>query len=509
MAHGIGGNYVSLSSGHINHRTHKKWGLNDLLMVILPVIGIFFAILHHLFYSALDGHPSIPLHVLNMWGFQVDMTGWALTAGNTFSWFVRQTFSWSINIVLVNRFWHLLHDKQFTIREVDSIFDIKARFYTKTAICRATGLLFIAAASFAMGIMAIIPPAALVSTMQPMNTGCDIPTVRLPASTNLLNNGAVESLAMMTIASGSIVPPSSNPCFNCTYNTTFSAPAINCSTTTSHPFSADTAAAPMLWNTSFDGQGPSVYIWSRDGDFYLRKFSKPEVVVCSLFAATYNVNVQYGNGTIVTGGVTDIRPYDEHDPITNATYFETLFAFSCALGGVAQVDFATPNPPLPFHMSFTTNAAVAPSVIFRNESYWAVKGDLHETLRMVMQNMSLGLLGIDLSLDPQTPTITSFFHGTCLTKVVVYTYNWTRLVVAYSAGGLITVLCVISGVSSVRAGKGGTNEFTRLVDAILTKDFIDKVADSESKLLVQLPRNTTIKAVEGRFVSVKEEPSET
>jgi hypothetical protein len=161
-----------------------------------------------------------------------------------------------------------------------------------------------------------------------------------------------------------------------------------------------------------------------------------------LLTATYNVNVEYGNGTTVTGTVTDIRPYDEYDPVTNATYFETLFAYSCAMNGAAQVDYTTPGPSLPFAMTFHTNVAVAPALVSRNESYWALRGDLRETLIMVMQNMSLGLLGIDLSLDPETPTVTSIFRGTCLTKVVVYAYDWRRLVVTYSLGGLITIVCI-------------------------------------------------------------------
>jgi hypothetical protein len=213
-----------------------------------------------------------------------------------------------------------------------------------------------------------------------------------------------------------------------------------------------------------------VYVWSREGDFYLKNFSKPEVVLCSLLTATYNVNIQYGNGTTVTGAATDIRPYDRYDSITNATYFETLFSYYCVITGVARVDFTTANPLQPFRLSFGANVAVAPALISRNESYWAVKGSLRETLFMVMQNMSLGLLGVDLSIDPGTPTITSVFHGTCLTKVVVYAYNWIPLGVAYSVGGLITIICAVFGILSVRAGKGGRNEFTQLVDAILTED---------------------------------------
>jgi hypothetical protein len=172
------------------------------------------------------------------------------------------------------------------------------------------------------------------------------------------------------------------------------------------------------------------------------------------------------------------------------------------MNGAAQVDYTTPGPSLPFAMTFHTNAAVAPALVSRNESYWALRGDLRETLIMVMQNMSLGLLGIDLSLDPETPTVTSIFRGTCLTKVVVYAYDWRRLVVTYSLGGLITIVCVIFGVLSVRAGKGGRNEFTQLVDAILTKDLMEKAEDSERKV-VQLPRDVTIKAVKGHFEVVE------
>jgi hypothetical protein len=144
----------------LTHRT-EKWGWVERLMVILPMIGISCAILHHTFYNALDGRPSIPLREVDMWGFEVDITGWAFIIGNTFSWIVGQIFSWSINIVLVNRFWHLLHDRQFTVREVDDIFDITATFYTKTAIRRATSLIFIAAASFAIGVITIFPPLPL------------------------------------------------------------------------------------------------------------------------------------------------------------------------------------------------------------------------------------------------------------------------------------------------------------------------------------------------------------
>jgi hypothetical protein len=471
-------------------------------MVILPIIGISCAILHHTFYNALDGRPSIPLREVDMWGFEVDITGWAFIIGNTFSWIVGQIFSWSINIVLVNRFWHLLHDRQFTVREVDDIFDIKATFYTKTAIRRATGLIFIAAASFAIGVITIFPPAALTSTIQSRDTGCNIPTVRLPPSAALLDNGAVESLALMTVASGSIVPPTSNPCYNCTYNTTFSAPTINCSTTTSHPFSPDTELVRVLWNATFVRQEPSVYIWSRQGNFYLRNFTEPEIVRCSLLTATYHVNVEHGNGTMVTGIATDIRPYDEYDPITYATYLETLFAYSCSMDGTAKIDYTTPGPSRPFTKLFDTNAAVAPALVSRNESHWALVGGLQETLFMVMQNMSLGLLGIDLSLDPETPTITSVLRGTCLTKAVVYAYDWKRLVTAYSLGGLITIVCAIFGVLSVRAGKGGRNDFTRLVDAILTKDLMGKAEDSAGRV-VQLPRDVTIKAVNGHFEVVE------
>ncbi|TDL15690.1 hypothetical protein BD410DRAFT_808734 [Rickenella mellea] len=479
-----------------------------LKFLLFTSIGALFAIFHHIFYMMLSHHPKFasPLK----FGHSTIGPSWALTVGNGLSWLVQLFYTLAIGGVLVQRFWHLLHDRHFTLNEMNDVFSITSAFYTKTAIFRVPGLALFAVISLGMGavISTFVPPSLAVS-VRPLSEPCNIFTVdftgtSIDPNSTIFKTPAVDHLARQVIFTQSNVVPQSSPCSNCTYNVTYSAPALTCERVplaATLPFfhpELESATHTTIWNTSvlLDPPNPgsvSILIWSRVGSFSgtTGNYSDPETIGCVTKNATYHVNVDHRNGTRVTANV-DIVPFSQNIPNETALAFEALGqSLGSALGGTMVFNV----PPkadsgevdgFPF-IAYTTLGTYSPTS-------WALNVDLLTNLPTLMHNISTSLLAGSLTPDGTKSTLSPVPDGQCFNESTVYVYDRVRLLVVYGVALLVTLVCVASGIHSVIVGRGGSMSFTSLVYAITSPEMIEAVKEQE------LSPQTVIHAVKGRFV---------
>ncbi|TDL18735.1 hypothetical protein BD410DRAFT_792906 [Rickenella mellea] len=435
------------------------------------VLGACLAIAHHFFYRSLAGRRSTPKE-FSFLKYTIPFP-WAITIGNSFAWIIQTLLTVSIGEVISQRFWHLLHEKSIKLKNMDGVYDIKSAFWHPRILFCATGLSILAAILPAMSytIGSFASPALSVGP-QPLSGICSISTVDLGGSELIVAGGsatpALIQLAIRTLESGSYLPPLPSPCGNCTYNVTYTAPALQCShiNISSSPFLNDSVTDTVLWNSSL-GPDPSGV------------GSEPEIVSCKALNATYYANVGYITGAVVNTTVQIIPNVD--GPTGEVTVQQTAFsAMIQALNVAIQGTLVDSSG----NISERSLVAYSPLGNFSPQS-WTINGDLGTVLSMLVQNISIGLLAKSVAADSTSSTLSSLSDGQCMVETIVYQYDHVRLLSTYGVGFLVTAICAAFGIQSQLSGNGGSMSFNSMMIATdrLNKD--------------DLP--LAVRAVKGRF----------
>ncbi|TDL17433.1 hypothetical protein BD410DRAFT_843590 [Rickenella mellea] len=473
-------------------------------LLVFPVVGTIFIIFHHFFCRTLSHHPALAM-TFTVRGFTIQPT-WALTIGNGIAWVVQFFFTLAIGIVLVQRLWYTLHRQCFTLKELDDIFDIQSAFWKKTPIFRVTGLAFLAVISLGMGaFISTFAPASLSVGNRPLPASCNIKTVDFKNSTMLVGSTpspAITELAIRTLESASYLPPSSDPCTDCTYNVSYTAPVLTCSNInmSSSPFLPDNVNNTVLWNSTHaidPVKGDvNIFVWSREGSFQYGNYTNPQVILCTAQNGSYEVSISHGNGTSANATWQIIPSYS--DPSGNATQEQLAFdavmlALGVALQGPLNVITTDANA-----VSVQQETLVSSSPLGTlTQNTWTLNGDLLTTLPMLMQNVSIGLLAGSVTVDASSSSLIQQAGSICSRQAVVYIYDRTRLLLVYLVALLVTMICVMFGIHSVLRRKGGSTTFSNLVNAILSPELIERHQESPGG---KLPLDTVISAADGRFV---------
>ncbi|TDL18739.1 hypothetical protein BD410DRAFT_842607 [Rickenella mellea] len=464
------------------------------------VIGTCVALAHHFFCNFLSGRPSTSVE-FSFLKFTLDLP-WALTIGNGLAWLVQFLFTLSIGEVIAQRFWHLLHSKPIDLEKMDDVYQIQTTFWKPSLWHYATTLSVLAAILLAMSatLSTFTSPALSVGPVL-LYGPCSLSTVDLGSSELLVAGGsatpALVQLAIRTLESGSYLPPLPSPCGNCTYNVMYTAPALQCShiDIASSPFLNDSATDIVLWNTTLgqdpNGFGYELFVWLRQGNLAtLGNNAEPEIVSCKALNATYYASVGYITGAMVNTTV-QIIPY-VNNPSGDFTIQQTAFdAMMLAL-------YATVRGTLDLVVTGKSGSASESSLIayspvgnFTTAS-WTINGDLLTVLPSLMQNISIGLLAKSVAADTTSSTLSSVPDGHCSVETFVYQYDRVRLLGVYGIGILVTAICAVVGIYSLRTGKGGSMSFKNMMLAILSPQMTGKEG---ADVLPSL-----IRAVNGRFV---------
>ncbi|TDL15670.1 hypothetical protein BD410DRAFT_845002 [Rickenella mellea] len=479
------------------HGEDTEWKKSTVeILLLYTAIGTIIALVHHILYETLSHHPT-PAVSLEIGRFTIGPM-WALTLGNGLSWLVQLFYTLAISGALVQLFWNLLHMRHFTLREMDRIFSITSAFYTRTALCRATGFAVVATISLGIGgVISTFVPASLAISILPLSQPCDIMTVdfSLPVSSISLEN-----LAAHVLLSQSPMVPTSSPCSNCTYKVDYFAPALTCKEIdmVSSPFNPDTEGHTVLWNATISSnqvsQFPEIFVWSKlanglTGESEVEYIINPQIILCTLQNASYQVTIDHRNGTSVTAEM-DLVPFHY-----NATTSSNLTA---AYSSIGQSFFKLLSGNLDIEqgvlihqtfVSYTDWVTCIPPNCTRNI-------DLLTTLPTLMQNMGMSLLARSVAQD-NASSFSPLPDGRCLNESPVYVYNRARLLSLYGAALLVTSLCVALGIHSIVGNRGSTLKFSDLVYAIMSPEMMEM---SNGR---KLPQDTVIHAVRGRFVPGK------
>ncbi|TDL15669.1 hypothetical protein BD410DRAFT_99752 [Rickenella mellea] len=493
-----------------HHGADEKWKRSTMLMLMLyTAIGTLFALAHHFLYEALSHHPTLAVSI-QIGPFKIGPT-WALTLGNGLAWLVQLFYTLAIGGALVQLFWHLLHTRHFTLREMDRVFSITSAFYTRTALRRATGLAIVAVISMGIGgVVSTFAPPSLAISVLPLSQPCDIMTVDFTLASVSSTTNALSNLVTHVLLTQSIMPPASSPCSNCTYNVTYFAPGLACEEIdmAASPFNPDPDDHVVLWNGTTElGLTGVIHILSRTGNatgIYTGVFSSPQIITCSLQNASYHVTIDHRNGTSVTAEV-DIVPFlSDTDPGQQANI---TFAY---IGiGQAFEEFMSGSVELVQNRDITLGDDYLSYIINKN-SFVAYTGwitcdpgvhgnctrniDLLTSLPILMQYLGASLLAGSVTIDNTTSSLSRVPDGHCLNESLVYVYNRVRLLAVYGSALFVTSICVAFGIHSVMAGEGSNLKFSNLVYAILTPEMIE-ISNGQ-----ELPEDTVIHAVRGRFV---------
>ncbi|TDL15685.1 hypothetical protein BD410DRAFT_902463 [Rickenella mellea] len=489
------------------HGENKEWKRSAVRMLLLhTVLGTIFALGHHYLYETLSNPPTLAVSI--QIGSITVGPMWALTVGNGLSWLVQLSFTLAIGGALVQRFWHLVHNNQFTLHEMDHVFSITSAFYTRTALRRATGFTMVAVLFLILGgIISTFAPASLSISVLLLSQPCDIMTVDFSNARTFFPSTELSNLAAHVLLAQSAVPPASSPCSNCTYNVTYFAPALTCKEVDvdASPFDTDSVDTIMLWNGTFTSNPVSrtvdIYVLSRTGNPFSGGFSDPQIIMCTLQNATYQAEVDHRNGTSVTAEM-NILPFSDQNPesvnITSA-YLDIGQAFGQLLSGYIELVPKGNSFRLPGQYTMSSNTFV----IYTG---WVTCGD-HSTigpctrnidlltaLPLLMQHMSVSLLAGSVTIDNTTSSLSRVPEGHCLNESAVYVYDRVRLLAVYGSALLVTSICVVMGIHTVVAGQGSTLTFSNLVYAIMSPEMME-ISNGQ-----ELPQDTVIHAERGRFV---------
>jgi len=299
----------------------------------------------------------------------------------------------------------------------------------------------------------IIANPSLTVRVQPVAQSCNISTVNLATSKIAITDqsgatigavvGAVD-VAVKTLISGYLTPPIQ--CSNCFYNTTFWAPALNCTSSTTDERNLfprdDPPGQTVFWNSTLIKE-PGAYVLtvrSKQGNQGNANTVPPNFISCSVLNGTYNVQVNHNTSTGVIASVDKLLPYTSTitgNSIQGQPLDALLFALSTAIEGQLSI-------------SNTDNALIQRNLIGYSllgslvDATWHLNGNLSELMQGLMQNVSISLLARNIGGTAGFSTL-SDVTSTCNVNTSVYIYNLKRLWLPYSIALGISLFFMIVG----------------------------------------------------------------
>jgi len=287
-----------------------KWK-SAILMMSLTLLAGLAATGHHIFYLSLDSQEVSEVVILQSWVIRI---------GTAFAFLFKTSLVAAVGIAFCQRFWYSARRSSLQIQSLDAIFAILSnpvKFLDADFILRTKLLFFMAAIAWLLPIAAIFSPgtltgfpwwvAVLMVVISRSSTQTNLYPVPTPAldrdigifqlgSAGVFFGGSVGfQRLMLSVMASSQISPWPSPCGpNCTYSVSFSAPALSCIPESDTPLIETTYDAS--YNASFadpgditnvTGNGPSGLVIS------VVNFTSLLVFNCTLYDATYNINVNY------------------------------------------------------------------------------------------------------------------------------------------------------------------------------------------------------------------------
>ena len=316
------------------------------------VVGCTIATSHHFYYSYLsyksvDRTPSAPIHAFS------DQK-WASHVGSTLAFVAKFFFAKAVGVAYVQRLWTTARRPGgMSLDGLDAGFDVLHSlqgFLSLDLITSAQRLILLALVSWAMPLIAIITPGALLvvpHNVTALVSPCAVPSVDLSKGASSVNlclydnissslsqylaspSPKAQKLATLTLLSGAYAVPES-PCGPvCDYNTSFFAPYFNCT----EPFNIG-APSKYYGGTYFWNATTVANLTNSPDQLYIDWFGDRQAaivggppnpaqglaqrVICSATNASYTLYVQH-NGSYTSVTPRSITPVNNFSAVYDKT----------------------------------------------------------------------------------------------------------------------------------------------------------------------------------------------
>jgi len=455
----------------------SNWSQRFQLVAFL-LLGLIFAIIHHLLGNHLSGKPVSEVVSFGQWKVHSQPLVSALS--NVLSQIVKWLLASTIGVAFAQCFWSTTKSYD-DWRKLDApLAAANGNPFMMSALptwYRSPGLAFSALMMTAMIFIPIFVPGSIrvvtASDSQPCTvnspnismaylavtnpngtapTGIQsvnsLPPIRRSegSQTAYIVTTRTTALVNRVIVGGSYLPVP-NPCDVCTYRVNFTAPSLTCSSdiNATYDFSTNLLATygHSTWVPILNGTVGSNYtltVATRDG--VAPKMNPPVAVRCHAYRANYDVRVRHDN-------------FSSYIDILNVTFgsrlspsFETQpDPLELALYGLVQAFVNGFSGSVIFDSEHDGFAGTPPSVAYSPMMQWTLSSgknttltwsDLTTSLPELMQNISLSLLSGQF--PSQSHTYMTKVGTECLMTQLAYKYNSSRLLAVYIVAWATTAI---------------------------------------------------------------------
>jgi len=434
----------------------SNWGQRFQLVAFL-LLGLIFAILHHLLGNFLSGKPFYQSVAYGRW--TVPNQSLVSALNNVLSQIVKWLLASTIGVVFAQYFWSATksyHDW----RKLDApLAAANGNPFTISALptwYRSPGLAISALMMMSMIFIPIFVPGSIrVVTASGLMQPCivDSPNISMTylavpeaymveGQPNCKATIHTAALVNRVIVGGSYLPVP-NPCGVCVYQVKFTAASLKCSSDINgtYDFSANLPLSykrgvPILNGTlTWSKSGYALTVATRDG--VVSDMNPPVAVRCGAYRADYHVQVQHNNfsSQVDILNITVGSPIGPVSPISNTQPSNTL---EFALGGLVLAIGKAFSGSVIFDSPFDGFAETPLSVAYSPLLHWnrtnsrsiLTMSDLTTSLPRLMQNVSLSLLSMQFT--PKNQTYMERVQTECSMTQMVYEYNPSRLRAIYA-----------------------------------------------------------------------------
>ncbi|CAG8959003.1 hypothetical protein HYFRA_00012162 [Hymenoscyphus fraxineus] len=484
--------------GH-QYMSSQFWWKPIFWMVTCIWLGIAAGLGHHFGYQSLHRQPQ-----------EILSQTWSHNLGLGAAFFVKTCFTLAVLASLQEVLWFTFRQKAIKIALMDKLFTLTSNplSFGSGAFIHAPLATSLAAAAWIIPISAILSPGSL--TVGPLilhnDTTCVVP-IFAAASPNISfyrlvphgstiqgPNSGIQKVAGQTFAQGTILW-SSSPCGpNCTFETSFLGPGLDCQPIPSPSYLDENGGQKAMWlfynaTSDYDDENSAMalsitYRNTSKGEASTSPLSPPYVSLrCLAYSATYNVLVNYtnglskfttkltNNGPLLNLNSTESRARGNPWRINSAALVQEVF--DDYLNGTWQKSPTTQYAAPSTSITETTLAGDTNDANYGTaSSLWFINRDLGAGIPELLTNLTLSTL----AFSPMNTTTTC----SASTEILAYYYNPKLLLIPYSVALLLSLIALAAGVWVLRRTGMPTGQIFSQILVTTRNPLLDELARGSS-----------------------------
>ncbi|KAH6614040.1 hypothetical protein C7974DRAFT_428483 [Boeremia exigua] len=477
---------------HISYRV-------PLGMVSFMLLGVGFAVAHHVYYQSLDGEPVAETS-----------QEWAVRIGTGIAFLAKAFLIASAGISYQQHYWRVLRSRPVSVTSIDDIMGLLANpmcFFNWEVLRKAWASVVIALAIWCLPLSAIVPPASLTAAFSLAERQITSPVpifdwryiafeYHSAALMMFTDAGPIQHRIVTSSAlTGSILPMTPEH-LNSTYTLTFQGPKLRCGDVhnqtafdLSKVYTAPVKGMTTPYNATVPSQSLPYKGYPAEYEFDIW-FTTPERnFTCEMWNVTYTANFTFVNGEQRTS-VTDIDYINRfvmgwdsdamycYD-LAKCAYQGWHAAVASIFTGFVRTAGATADITWDTKI-LQTDLAGCPEMAVAADMAWGVEAicpapSLERAIESLSENATLSFFSAGAIINfpsYRTDNITTTPADlTISTTKLVHSYNARSLLLSYAVAVLATLIILLAGLHALWAnGVGHTNTFSALVRTTRNKD---------------------------------------